>query len=156
MSGGRPLKFQSLKELQEKIQAYFAECDPHWVSETYWDYPRVTGTKKLDQPMVEMTRMVRTPQLPYTITGLALALGTTRDLLIDYEEKDEFSDTIKEAKSKVHNYAERALFGNNPTGPIFNLKNNYGWRDKTEQENSGEQKIIVETRVRRSNATDKD
>jgi hypothetical protein len=86
--------------------------------------------------MVEQTKMVKTPQIPYTITGLALALGTTRDLLIDYEDKDEFSDTIKEAKAKCHNYAERKLFEANATGPIFNLKNNYGWKDKTEVDNT--------------------
>jgi hypothetical protein len=27
--GGRPLKFKSVEELHEKIEAYFADCDPH-------------------------------------------------------------------------------------------------------------------------------
>lgn len=130
--GGRPLKFQSVEELQEKIDAYFAECDPHWVDETFWDYPIVNGKKQYDSEMVEKTKKVKTQQIPYTITGLALALGTTRDLLIDYEDKEQFSDTIKEAKAKCHNFAERKLFEANATGPIFNLKNNYGWKDKTE------------------------
>jgi len=72
---------------------------------------------------------------PYTITGLALALDTNRETLLDYEEKDEYSDTIKRAKMKCHNYAEEYLYnGKNVTGAIFNLKNNYGWKDKTEQE----------------------
>lgn len=70
---------------------------------------------------------------PYTITGLALALDTSRETLLDYEAKEEFSDTIKRAKLKCHNYAENFLYtGKNATGAIFNLKNNYGWRDKTE------------------------
>lgn len=131
---GRPLKFKTVEELQEKIDAYFAECDPHWVQEIYWDYPRVNGKKQTDSEQIEMTKMVKTPQVPYTITGLALALGTTRDLLLDYEDKEEFSDTIKRAKSKIHDFTERMLFGNNATGPIFNLKNNWGWKDKTEQD----------------------
>lgn len=134
MAGGRPLKFKTVKELQEKIDAYFADCDPHWVEEITWDYPRQNGKKQYDQEQTEQTRMVKTLQIPYTITGLALALDTTRDLLIDYEDRDEFSDTIKAAKIKCHNFAERSLFGNNATGPIFNLKNNYGWKDKTEQD----------------------
>ena len=72
---------------------------------------------------------------PYTITGLALALDTTRELLIDYENKDAYSYTIKKAKLRCHNYAEKFLYnGKNPTGAIFNLKNNWGWRDKSEVE----------------------
>jgi hypothetical protein len=149
--GGRPLKFKSAKELQEKIDAYFAECDPHWIDEDYWDYPELEVDDELepqvhggalkrkrkldyDADMVLKTRKVKTGQIPYTITGLALALHTTRDLLIDYEDKDEFSDTIKEAKAKCHMYAEIALYGGSATGPIFSLKNNYGWKDKSEQD----------------------
>ncbi len=132
MPGGRPLKFKTVKELQEKIDSYFVDCDPHWIQEITWDYPRLNNKKQFDAEMTEQTKMVKTPQIPYTITGLALALGTTRDLLLDYAEKDEFSDTIKSAKAKCHNFAEKRLFEANATGPIFNLKNNYGWKDKTE------------------------
>lgn len=147
--GGRPLKFKSVKELQEKIDAYFAECDPHWVEEGSWVQQRGQDRKLIydeDGSPVQIWKIakVKTRQIPYTITGLALALGTTRDLLIDYEEKDGFSDTIKEAKIKCHNFAELNLFGANATGPIFNLKNNYGWKDKSEVD--GEQKLIIETR----------
>lgn len=99
---GRPLKFGSVEEMQEKIDAYFEECD---VKED-----------------------------PYTITGLALALDTSRETLLDYEDKDEFSDTVKKAKLKCENYAEKFLFkGKNVVGSIFNLKNNYKrWVDKQE------------------------
>ena len=72
---------------------------------------------------------------PYTITGLALALDTCRDTLLEYENRDKFADTIKKAKMKIHNYAEEAcFFAKNPAGIIFNLKNNWGWKDKTETE----------------------
>jgi len=71
--------------------------------------------------------------LPYTITGLALALDTSRETLLDYEAKQDFSDNIKRAKLRCHNYAENYLYtGKNATEAIFNLKNNYGWKDKTE------------------------
>ena len=157
-AGGRPLKFTSVEELQTKIDIYFNECDPHWIEEYDWIKKRDSSGKLVkdeDGQDVYVEKLVRkkTNQIPYTITGLALALSTTRDLLIDYEDKEKFSDTIKDAKMRCHNYAELNLFGSNATGPIFNLKNNYNWRDKTEQENSGEQKIIVETR-RRDNKDD--
>ena len=74
---------------------------------------------------------------PYTITGLALALGTTRETLCDYGEKDDYSDTIKEAKAKCQDYAEQRLYMGGPAaGPIFALKN-FGWSDKQEIDHTG-------------------
>ncbi len=102
--GGRPLKFQTVEDLDCKIEAYFAECD--------------------------------TMEEPYTITGLAVALDTSRQTLCEYEERAEFIDTIKRAKDKCEKQIEvMALKGKyNPAFSIFNLKNNYGWRDKNESE----------------------
>ena len=72
---------------------------------------------------------------PYTISGLAYALDTTRRTLLDYEENDDFSHTIKKAKAKIEQFVEERLFvGNNTAGVIFNLKNNYNWKDKQEIE----------------------
>jgi len=134
---GRPMKFKTVEELQTKIDAYFADCDPHMEEVTEWVQARDSkGQLKKDDNglnyLVEVTHKVVTGQKPYTITGLALALDTTRETLIDYEDKQEYSDAIKKAKQKCQNYAELMLFTNSPTGSIFNLKNNYGWRDKTE------------------------
>lgn len=68
-----------------------------------------------------------------TIAGLSLALGfSDRSSLIDYSEKDEFSHTVKVAKFRVEAFIERRLYEANATGCIFNLKNNFGWKDKTE------------------------
>lgn len=94
---GRPLKFQSVKELQDAIDLYF------------------TTTKKED----------------WTITGLALALDTYRSVLCDYEDKDEYSDTIKKAKQMVEHSYEVDLKKSGRTGTIFALKN-FNWKDKTE------------------------
>jgi len=79
---------------------------------------------------------------PFTITGLALALDTTRETLMDYEKKGEFSDTIKKAKARCENYVEEYLFeGKNQTGAIFALKN-YGWKDKSEYDHTSAGKPI--------------
>lgn len=75
---------------------------------------------------------------PYTVTGLALSLDMSRQDLINYSKKDEFVDTIKKAKMRVENYLEKRLINDSScTGIIFNLKNNYGWRDKQENINVG-------------------
>ena len=72
---------------------------------------------------------------PLTITGLALALDTYRDVLMDYQNKDEFSNTIKKAKLKIENAYEKRLIQNGRSGDIFALKN-FGWTDKQEIENN--------------------
>lgn len=122
---GRPPKFGTVEELQEKINAYFESCD--------------NRTTKI---MNSKGKMIEVPDpRPYTITGLALALDTTRRTLLDYETiyGEEFSHTIKMAKQKIENFAEESLWQPKiATGVIFNLKNNYGWVDKTEVETSGE------------------
>lgn len=143
---GRPLKFSSVEDLQRQIDAYFADCDPHWTTGMSWREKRDSSNKVMRDDWEEYERRYETDQIPYTITGMALALDTTRDTLLDYESGNydnvdfdddltaRFSDTIKKAKLKIHGYAERRLDGNNPTGTIFSLKNNFGWVDKTESD----------------------
>lgn len=70
---------------------------------------------------------------PLTITGLALALDTYRDVLMDYQNKDEFSNTVKRAKQRIENAYEKRLIANGRAGDIFALKN-FGWKDKQEIE----------------------
>jgi len=73
---------------------------------------------------------------PPTVNGLALALGMTRETLLRYEEKPEFSDTVKAIRHRLEDAWERRLGNTACTGAIFWLKNQ-GWRDKTEQEHTG-------------------
>lgn len=73
---------------------------------------------------------------PYTVTGLGLALDMSRQDLINYSKDKEFFDTIKKAKLKIENYLEEHLVTDSSvTGIIFNLKNNYNWKDKQENVN---------------------
>ena len=72
---------------------------------------------------------------PITITGLALALDTTRETLCDYEDKDEYSDTVKKAKLRVQHAYEKRLVKRGNGGDIFALKN-FGWKDKSEVDNT--------------------
>ena len=76
---------------------------------------------------------------PYTMTGLALSLGIDRTTLIRYGERDLFATQIKNAKARVETMLEENLYrlGNN-SGVIFNLKNNYGWKDAVELNNNNE------------------
>ena len=124
--GGRPLKFKTVEELQYKIDAYFESC---------FEIDTETGRKV----QVE----------PFTITGLALALNTSRETLMDIEKcnagyNEQFSDAITRAKLKCHNYAEKQLYtAKSPQGAIFALKN-YGWKDTQNVEITGQNGVPLQ------------
>lgn len=65
---------------------------------------------------------------PITVTGLAYHLDTNRQTLCDYQNNDEFTDTISRLKLRVEMFAEQRLYEGSATGPIFALKN-FGWKD---------------------------
>lgn len=118
--------FTSVEEMQEKIDAYFEECEGVIMK----DEEGNPLLNKYGQPIIYGAK-------PLTITGLALALGfNTRQSLLNYEGKDEFLDTIKKAKSKVEQYAEERLFDKDGSnGAKFSLSNNFkGWAEKQQIE----------------------
>ena len=95
-----------------------------------------TKVKTMQQKIDEYFNECDKNKEPYTITGLCIALDICRDTLSEYMKNDEFSDTIKKAKLKVENYLEKHLItDSSTTGIIFNLKNNFGWKDKQENIN---------------------
>ena len=129
---GRPPKFNNVEDLQVKIDEYFASCWTQKIDSSGNPlFLRNRRGLKTNTPINVQTQ-------PYTITGLAVFLGIESDTLLNYQAKDEFFGTIKRAKQRCEAYAEAQLFiGRNVAGAIFNLKNNYGWKDKIETEHSG-------------------
>lgn len=103
---GRPLQYESKAALQVAIDDYFE-----------------TKAK------VDMGEYI---SFQPTMAGLALHLGLSRQGLLNYEGREEFVDAIKRARMRVEEALEQRLYGNAPTGAIFNLKNNFGWKDKQE------------------------
>ena len=123
---GRPPMYKTAEEIQEKIDAYFKECEGTLLHDG-------DGNPMIDKygnPIVFGAR-------PLTITGLALALGfTSRRALLNYQGKKEFVHTITRAKAKVEQYAEERLFDKDgANGAKFSLANNFeGWKEKKEIE----------------------
>lgn len=73
-----------------------------------------------------------TPNDEVTITGLALFLWfTSRQAIMNYQEKEEFVDTIKRAKMKVEQAYEKRLIARGNGWDVFALKN-FDWTDKQE------------------------
>ena len=98
---GRPPKFRNKEEMKPIIDAYFIGCDE--IGE------------------------------PYTVPGLAYALGfADKQSLIYYSKKEEFCFTIKRAKFRIEAQRNKRLVEGkgNTAGMIFDLKNNFGWTDK--------------------------
>lgn len=108
MGNTNALKYKTQEDLQKGIDAYFNMCDEK--------------------------------QKPYTMSGLALSLGIDRATLVRYGDRDLFANQVKNAKQRVQaQLEENALMGKgNAVFTIFNLKNNYGWRDQVEVKNEHE------------------
>ena len=110
---GRPPKYKSKEEIEEKINAYFKECE----GEILRNDDGQPVLNKWGKPIIIHQR-------PPTVTGLALALGfTNRQALLNYQAKKEFVDTITRAKSMVEEYTEQRLFDKDgSSGAQFSLQ----------------------------------
>ena len=100
---GRPKIYNDVTKLQKDVEKYFKLCDEE---------------KK-----------------PYTVSGLALALNMDRRSLLNYSKDEKFFPTIKMAKQKIEAQLEENALMNkcNPTFTIFNLKNNFNWKDNMQE-----------------------
>ncbi len=109
---GRPRKIPDEERLQEIIDEYFLRCEENG------DIP--------------------------TTAGLALAIGVTSKTLRRHEtgeSGDDLCPTIKRAKQRVEEAWERALLRGG-SGVIFWLKNNAGWKDQPQADDSDKQPIF--------------
>lgn len=111
---GRPLAFETVEELEKKVEDYFSSPD------AFID----KGEGNLE--------------FAPTISGLAMFLDVDRKTIVNYSRKQDYFPTIKKARSRIEQHLEQRLYGNNVTGVIFNLKNNYGWADKQEPEDNSQ------------------
>ena len=131
--GGAPPKYRSVKAMQEKIDAYFEACE----GEPF--------RYKNGEPMRNKNgQIIYDDRRPPTVTGLALALGfTSRQALLNYQNKPEFVDTVTRAKARCEQYAEERLYDKEGSGGAqFSLRANFGWQDKPEQQQDSEVRIV--------------
>ena len=100
--GGRPVKYSDPEEMQKIMIDYVKHCEKY--------------------------------EKPLTVSGLALRLGIDRSTLLEYSKKKEFSSTIKAFKRAIEQQLEEKLHSkeHSTAGLIFNLKNNFGWADRIE------------------------
>ena len=76
--------------------------------------------------------------IPPTVGGLADFLGIHRDTWNAYCKDPAFSDTTTYAQGRMHAYLEQEMLtrsGKDLKGVLFNLENNYGYKDRVEVTN---------------------
>lgn len=120
------------KELKEQARLYIEECEDHDD-----EYHKTRGEKSDGYE-----RLVKV-KLP-TIEGLAYFLGTSRDILYDWETKDkEFSYIMEDLRAKqADTLINKGLSGDyNPTIAKV-LLTKHGYRDGTEIMGKDGEKLI--------------
>lgn len=133
---GRPLRFKTVKQLQDEIDEYFDYCD-----------------RRIRQEWSEKKQEVvhAVSPAPYTMSGLARRLDISRETLVQYGHKDKYSDAVIRARERVQEDVEnRMMETKNEKGAQFSLKNNFGWKDKTETEHSGDIQIVFHDSLKQS------
>lgn len=128
---GRPLAFNSPEELENKIKEYFAWCD--------------NNTKEVIDKDTGENKLVPAPK-PYTMSGLAYALGVDRQTILNYSNKAEYFGTIKKAKSRIEQSVEERLLSSTGVvaGQIFALKQNFGWDALTNEDEQNKAHVTVQ------------
>lgn len=132
MTAGRPKKYKSKKALAEAIERYFSS-----ISRTIPAQEALTGNEIYndDGERIMLTQYVRPP----SICSMCLYLGIDRSTWQNYCDAQlhpELQDITQTARARIEAYLEEQLLTREKglQGIIFNLQNNYGWKQKTEME----------------------
>lgn len=119
--GGRERRYQDHAEFDALVEAYFKDCD--------------TNGKKP------------------TLSGISLHLGfSDKETFGSYAAVSfEFARTINKARMRIEENRHQLLVAKDTFTPgiIFDLKNNHGWKDKSEVELTGNvAQLLAERRKR--------
>jgi len=144
--GGRPLKFGTPEELEQKISDYFDSLwEESWVSVQNKD-GTLTWVQQFDKNGKPLMRLREQPM----ITGLAKHLDTSRETLLNYQGRDDFFEIVKKAKDLCEYWAEKsATEGScNYVLGIFKLKN-FGWTDAIQISNTNNNESLTADEINR-------
>lgn len=123
----RPPKFNKKDDLRKAVDAYFDSISRHrFLTEADGEEIR----NDAGDAVVVIEWLV-----PPSETSLCMKLGITKKTWCNYAHNDKLKAVVEYAKARIEEYLEQQLMTRkNVRGIIFNLQNNYGWREKTEVE----------------------
>ena len=133
----RKPRYESVEQLEEKIEAYFESCKGEILRD---EDGHIVFNQKDGTP-------VWVGRKPPTIPGLALALGfSSKQSLYNYKARKEFMDSISRAQTRVEQYtAERLFDRDSQRGAQFALEYAFRYRRDAEGEKKDEsQRITME------------
>ena len=143
---GAPKKIPSASALRKAIDAYFAGIT--YIEPLTDAYDTGQRTAK-GRPILEMRTICNSSGEPIMVTryavppsrqGICLALGISKDTWENYRDQKKshiypgFYEVCAEAELRIEAYltAELNARKGDVKGIIFNLQNNYGWKNNTD------------------------
>ena len=123
---GKKLKYTTAEEMQQVIDEYFDGCKGNLLY-------LPNGKPCLDKFGYPIYDGKRQP----TMSGLAFALGfSSRQSILNYQNRPEFEEVIKRAKLRLEMYTEERLFDKDGSnGAKFSLMNNFpNWNEASTKE----------------------
>ena len=123
------LPFKNAAQINALAEKYFKEC------------AGIQAADENGEPVYDKNGVpvMSVPERPYTVTGLALALGfPSRLALLEYSGNKACGAAVSKALMRIEEYAEAKLFDKGQySGAKFFLSNNFrGWNDKPLDENA--------------------
>lgn len=140
-AGGRPPKFKTPEELQEKAEGYFQYCDTHPIE--VWQRKAAAANQSAKNgsgvKSDEGTMYIRRP---YTLDGLGLFVGVVWKDFRSYHASDEFSEVIRTLEARVRDQqvsgAVVGMYNANLVARINGIADKTDLNVNTEQQQSAE------------------
>jgi hypothetical protein len=132
-NSGKPKEFENPQQLEAFINEYFDKIDNNPI-------------KKLKHVTNQGIEIYDEILMPYTVEGLCLHLGVTRQTLLNYRKRkgyEEYFDVLIRAGQKItERLVSLGLIGDYDTRLVnFLLTNNAEYKNKIEETSKGEMKI---------------
>lgn len=96
--------------------------------------------EELAQKIQKFFDLVKSGDEAPSVIGLAVYLGTNKQTILNYQEKDEYAQIINAAKERIEAmFTAKAYSGDIPPAIfIFTAKNHYQYEDEHGHKHSGE------------------
>lgn len=138
---GRPRNYKTPAAFRKAVETYFDAISRERKLTEWVDSGERTNKGKpimverdvlgLDgQPVMVMDYIT-----PPTMPALLLSIGVSKTTWHEYRSREGYAEVCEDAKLRIEAYlAEQAVLRDKPTGVLFTLENNYGWKSAKEVE----------------------